>query len=345
MGFAQSKSVELGPEACWKRDAEEVSTAPPDVVVIGSCNIDLVAFAPRLPKEGETLTGTEFKTLFGGKGANQAVMAAKLGAPTAMVGKVGRDSFGQEMLANFKKAGVRTRHVTQTTSDEPESSGVAQICAGGGENHIVIVPGANACISEADVVAAAHDLMNAKVVLAQLETSLDRTLQAFRLAKTAEKPPLCVLTPAPAVPLPDEAYQLTDLICPNQTEATLLTGLPCSSEEEAMEAAKALQGKGCKQVLISMGARGALVSGLEGATMVECPAVAKELVVDTTGAGDALVGALARVIAERPQIELKRVVEAACAVASLTVQAQGAQASYPRGDDDRVTKIMRIVGI
>jgi len=315
------------------------------VVVIGSCNTDLVAFAPRLPQEGETLTGTEFKVLFGGKGANQAVMAARLGAKTSMVGKVGRDSFGRDTLQNFQDLGVDIRHVTKTIAGEPESTGVAQICVGGGENHIVIVPGANGCISESDVSNAEDVFQGAKVILAQLETSLDRTLQAFRLAKASATPALCVLTPAPAVPLPDEAFQLTDLVCPNQSETELLTGLPCGTEEEAGEAAKALMAKGCKQVLISMGSRGALVCGPEGARPVACPRVERERVVDTTGAGDALVGSLAHILAAKPGIELATAVEAACAVASLTVQVQGAQASYPSYADPRVKEILERAGI
>lgn len=322
----------------------EATAAPPaDVVVIGSCNTDLVAFAPRLPREGETLNGTEFKTLFGGKGANQAVMAAKLGAKTAMVGKVGRDSFGKDTLDNFKHVGVRTEHVTKTIPGEPHSTGVAQICVGGGENHIVIVAGANGCISESDVLAAKDLFLGAKVVLAQLETAVDRTVQAFRLAKQAAKPALCILTPAPAVPLKDEVYELTDLLCPNQSETQILTGLPCNTQEEAADASKALMAKGCKKVLISMGAKGALVCGPDGAKMVDCPKIDEDSVVDTTGAGDALVGSLAHILAAKPNIDLAKAVEAACAVATLSVQAQGAQASYPTCSDQRVKDIMKFL--
>mmetsp|Transcript_28787 Transcript_28787/g.82410 ORF Transcript_28787/g.82410 Transcript_28787/m.82410 type:complete len:352 (-) Transcript_28787:91-1146(-) len=351
MGSSQSRAAATEAQACWgARDrADETEqdgpAGPSDVVVIGSCNTDLVVFAPRLPKEGETLTGTEFKVLFGGKGANQAVMAARLGAKTSMVGKVGRDSFGRDTLQNFKEFGVNVRHVTKTIPGEPQSTGTASICVGGGENHIVITPGANGCISESDVLDAKDVFEGAKVILAQLETSVDRTLQAFRLAKAAEKPALCVLTPAPAVPLPDEAFELTDLMCPNQSETELLTGLPCGSEEEAAEAAKSLMAKGCKRVVISMGSRGALVCGPDGAALVECPKVEKEKVVDTTGAGDALVGSLARILAAKPEIELAAAVEAACAVASLTVQVQGAQASYPSFTDPQVKEILQRVGI
>mmetsp|Transcript_107676 Transcript_107676/g.335779 ORF Transcript_107676/g.335779 Transcript_107676/m.335779 type:complete len:351 (+) Transcript_107676:39-1091(+) len=346
MGSSQSRAAAAADaQACWssreRGDEAASQDGPSDVVVIGSCNTDLVAFAPRLPKEGETLTGTEFKVLFGGKGANQAVMAARLGAKTAMVGKVGRDSFGRDTLQNFRDVGVNVQHVTRTIPGEPESTGVAQICVGEGENHIVIIPGANGCISESDVQKAQDVFQGAKVILAQLETSLDRTLQAFRLAKAAEAPALCVLTPAPAVPLPDEAFELTDIVCPNQSETELLTGLPCGNEEEAAEAAKALMAKGCKKVLISMGAKGALVCTPQGATPVACPEVAKENVVDTTGAGDALVGSLAHILAAKPDIELVTAVEAACALASLTVQAQGAQASYPSHADPRVKEILQ----
>lgn len=321
------------------------SQSQAEVVVIGSCNTDLVAFAPRLPKEGETLTGQEFKVLFGGKGANQAVMAAKLGARTAMLGKVGRDAFGRDTIANFQQVGVDATHVTMTQEPEPESTGVACICVGGGENHIVIIPGANACISEANVEAAKDVLQGARVVLAQLETSIDLTLQAFRIAKAGPKPALCVLTPAPAVPLPDELYQLTDLICPNQTETELLTGLPCKSPAEAAAAAKCLMGKGCKKVLISMGSQGALVCGEGEPIPVQCPRLEKEQVVDTTGAGDALVGAVARILAARPELPLEKAVEAACAVASLSVQKKGAQDSYPTCEDPRVKAIMQPIGL
>jgi len=325
------------------------AAGPLDVVVIGSCNTDLVAFAPRLPKEGETLNGEEFQVLFGGKGANQAVIAAKLGAKTAMVGKVGRDSFGRDTIQNFKSVGIDVQHLAVTGEGEPESTGVAQICVGGGENHIVIVPGANGCITEAEVAGAEETFQKARVILAQLETSVDRTLQAFRLAKagsgTGGKPPVCILTPAPAVPLPDEMYKLVDIICPNQSETELLTGMPCKSEEEAIAAAKVLQDKGCKQVLISMGAQGALVCGPEGATHVKCPKLEKEQVVDTTGAGDALVGSLAHILAGLPEVSLERAVEAASAVATISVQSKGAQASYPSHEDQRVKDIMGKIGL
>lgn len=328
-----------------EEDAPAERSGAADVVVIGSCNCDLVAYSDRLPKEGETINGTEFKVLFGGKGANQAVMAAKLRAKTAMIGKVGRDTFGRDTLQNFREVGVNVQHVTRTVEGEPEATGVAQICVGAGENHIVIVPGANGCITEQEVTAAKDTLQSAKIVLAQLETSIDRTIQAFRLAKAGPTPPYCVLTPAPAVKLPDEVYKLCDLICPNQTETEVLTGMSCRTEQEAEAAAAALMEKGCKHVLISMGSQGALVCGPDGCKPAKCPALPKNKVVDTTGAGDALIGSLAHIMALAPKLDLVVAVEAACALATMTVQKQGAQASYPTHDDPEVKEVLATVGL
>lgn len=144
---------------------------------------------------------------------------------------------------------------------------------------------------------------------------------------------------------PDEVFELVDLICPNQTETEILTGMECKTQEQAVKAAAKLQAKGCKNVLISMGAQGALLCGPEGTTPIACPEIAKENVIDTTGAGDALIGSLAHIVTKSPELPLEKAVQAACALATITVQAQGAQASYPPHGDPRVREILGPLGL
>ncbi len=281
--------------------------------------MDLVVRVPRLPEPGETLFGKDFSEGFGGKGANQAVLAARLGAAVRIAVKLGRDSYGDKMLQNFQREGIDTTFVGRA----PGASGIALITvAESGENVISIVPGANSTLSPEDVMGAVPE---AKVLIAQLETPLDTTLAAFRLAKQGRTTTL--LNPAPAAELPAELLALTDILIPNEVEAGTLSGRRVETPEDAKDAAKALLERGPKAVVITLGGRGALL-----ATTDEAPKhipVDPARVVDTTGAGDAFVGSLGYFLACQPDLPLPEAVARACRVAALTVQKPGAQSSYP----------------
>jgi ribokinase len=297
----------------------------PKICMVGSCNVDLIARVPRLPAPGETLIGSRFQIGFGGKGANQAVMAAKLGAQVSVVTRVGDDVFGRDTLRNFQELGVDT---TYMSVDKDLFSGVAPITVdeNTGQNSIVIVPGANYGFFAADVRAAAPAIQGADVVMCQLEILMECTLEAFRVARAASgKQPLTVLNPAPAAELPDELLQLTDLFAPNEVEAAMLTGLPTDTLEQAETAARALQARGPKTVVITLGKRGALF--VEGDGAVQHIPAQEVQAVDTTGAGDSFVGSLAYFLgAGRP---LRESVEKAAAIATQSVLKTGTQTSFP----------------
>jgi len=252
----------------------------PKICVVGSSMIDLISKVPRLPKLGETLVGHSFHLGYGGKGANQAVMAAKLGAQVTMVNKVGRDVFGEGTLKNYREQGIDTTHVM---FDESRFSGVAPIFVDdNAQNCIVIVPGANLGLLPADVQNAEQVILDADILICQLEIRIETTLEAFRIAKGGNV--RTILNPAPAAPIPDELLQLTDICAPNETETELLTGLPVGTLAEAEVAARKLLSRGTGKVILTLGERGALL--VDKDTVENIPAV-KVDAVDPTGAGDA----------------------------------------------------------
>lgn len=300
------------------------NTPLPKICMVGSCNVDLIAYVPRLPAPGETLRGSKFQIGFGGKGANQAVMAAKLGAQVSVVARVGRDVFGNDTLRNFRDLGIDT---TYLGFDDELFSGVAPIMVdtNTGQNAIIIVPGANDGFYPADVRAAAPAILGAQVVICQLEIRLECTLEAFRVAKEADNGPITILNPAPAAELPDELLRLTDIIIPNEIEAAMLTGMPTDTKEQAEAAARALQARGPKTVILTLGKRGAMyVEGDNPAVYVSAEAVQA---VDSTGAGDSFVGSFAYLIAQ--QRPLHTAVEKACMIATRSVLKPGTQTSFP----------------
>jgi ribokinase len=298
----------------------------PKICVVGSSNIDLISKVPRLPMLGETLTGHSFQIGYGGKGANQAVMAARLGAQVTMVTKVGRDVFGEGTVVNYREQGIDTQHVL---FDESRFSGVAPIFVDDyAQNFIVIVPGANLGLSPSDVRAARGAIQAADLVVCQLEVPVETTLEAFRIAKAGGR--RTVLNPAPAAPLPDELLQLTDICAPNETETELLTGLPARTAAEAEAAARALRTRGPAVVILTLGERGALV--VDGDSVEHVPAL-RVAAVDPTGAGDAFIGSLAVYLGEG--LPLHEAVLRANAVAALSVMRVGTQVSFPiRSDAD-----------
>lgn len=295
-----------------------------NVCVVGACNIDLISYVPRMPAIGETLHGSKFQIGFGGKGANQAVMAAKLGANVGIVTKLGRDTFGEDTLKNFKAFGINTDHVHFT---DEAFSGVAPIAVNpSGHNSIIIVTGANDLLTEAELEAARPMIAAAGVLVCQLEIPLALSLKALAIAR--EEGVLTIFNPAPArAALPAELYELSDIICPNESETELLTGMPVESDEQVEAAARVLLARGVKTVILTLGERGALIVDRDGARRV----VAKQVdAIDTTGAGDAFVGSLATFLAQG--MALDDGVQRACMIATLSVQKRGTQSSFPSAD-------------
>lgn len=284
------------------------------IIVAGSLNMDLVVRSPRHPKPGETLLGSDFLTFPGGKGANQAVAAARVGAITSMIGRVGKDAFGDALLANLKQNGVETRYVIQ----DGGASGVALITVSDdGQNTIVVAQGANALLTPEDVDHAADLFAAGGVLLTQLEVPLESIAHAIELAKSHGIPVL--LNPAPAQPLDESLLRMVDYLLPNQHELALLTG-----EEDVEQGVVALRSLGVRNVLVTLGGDGVLL--VSETTRVHVPAH-QVTPVDTTAAGDAFVGAFgAALAAGRSPLEAVRWGNAAGALA---VTRTGAQPSLP----------------
>ncbi|MCS6852534.1 MAG: ribokinase [Gemmataceae bacterium] len=288
----------------------------PRIAVVGSINIDVVVRSRGLPRPGETLVGESFLLCCGGKGANQAVMAARLGARVAMVGVVGHDLFGEHALRNLAMEGIDARHVRR---DGGAATGMAAILVDEqGENRIIILPGANHRLTAADVESAADDIRAARLLLCQLEVPVAATHAALRLARAVGA--TTILNPAPASSLTDDLLALVDLCIPNETELASLTGL---SDAEA--GARALLRRGPSLVIVTLGDQGALI--VDSRRSEHVPAVAVE-VVDTSGAGDAFIGSLAVFLGEGAP--LAEAVRRANAVAALTVTRPGTQAAFPQ---------------
>ncbi|XP_002740450.1 ribokinase-like [Saccoglossus kowalevskii] len=296
-----------------------------NIAIVGSCNTDLISYVPRLPKPGETIHGTKFSVGFGGKGANQCVMAARLGVKVAMVSKVGDDSFGHDTIKNFQTNNVNTNHVSMT---KEAATGVAPITVNTeGQNSIVIVSGANMLITEDDAKSALSQMPDLKVVICQLEISPHTSLAAMKYAK--EKGILTIFNPAPAIPeLDSQFYKYADIFCPNETETELLTGLPVTNITEAEKAALALLDKGCSKVVITLGTQGSVVVTSETRKAIHIP-TNKVKAIDTTGAGDAFIGSLAYYLAHYPALPLEECIKRASHIASVSVCGAGTQTSFP----------------
>lgn len=293
----------------------------PKLCVVGSSNLDLNSYVERFPAPGETLMGQRFTTVYGGKGANQAVQAARLGAAVSFVGKVGNDLFGQDMLANFRQEGMDATYVSTT---DQAASGVALIVIeASGMNSIIVISGANSLLSEQDVEAARPAITSAQVLVCQMEVPMAANLAAMRIAHAAGVPIL--FNPAPiSGPVPTEVYQLADIFCPNESEAQLLTGQPVDSMEQAQAAGRILLGRGARQVILTLGARGSLLVTPQQVLQVPAPQVKA---VDTTGAGDSFVGSLAFFLGHG--LDLPTAMHRASQIAAQSVQKAGAQTSFP----------------
>ncbi len=292
----------------------------PRVCVVGSANVDLTFRTERLPRPGQTLPGRHFHLDFGGKGANQAVSAARLGADVTLIARVGSDLFGDQALERLRKEGIDTRHVG-TDADRP--TGVASIAVDdAGRNCIVVVGGANLALSPADVRASADTIRSSRVLITQFEVALETVLEALRLAHTAGV--RTILNPAPAAPLSDEMLSHIDVCVLNETEAESVTGRAVATPEDAEAAGRAIQHRGPGAVVVTLGERGVLV--LDGSRVEHFQALDVK-VVDTTGAGDAFIGGLGVFLAEG--LSVRAAAELANAVAALSVTRLGAQAALP----------------
>lgn len=292
----------------------------PRILVVGSSNTDLIIKVARIPKPGETILGGEFARAAGGKGANQAVAAARAGGAVTFIARVGRDANGEQAVAGFAGDGINVNHVLR---DPTRPSGVALILVDqNGENSIAVASGANDKLSPADVRNAKAEFRRARVVLLQLETPLPTAAASVALA--AAEGVRVVLNPAPARPLPAQLLQRIYLLTPNESEAELLTGVAVTNEATAARAADKLRTRGVQNVVITMGARGAFVAGKDVRQLI--PGF-KVNAVDATGAGDIFNGALVVALAEG--LPLLEAAQFASAAAAISVTRFGAQPSAP----------------
>lgn len=290
------------------------------ICVIGSANVDLTFRTPRMPDPGETISGHSLHQGLGGKGANQAVVAARLGGDVTFIACVGSDAFGSESIAAYENEGINTSFIRRV-EDQPTGT-AAIVVDDNAENCIVVVAGANALLSPADVRAASSAIESADAVLCQLETPIDAAIEAFRIARAANV--MTILTPAPAKSVTDELLALCDVCVPNKTEVAAITSLPAGSEKELLAAAESLRGRGVKKVAITVGSDGVLVLDDSGFSNISAIAVEP---IDTTGAGDAFTGALAISLADG--LPIAEAAQRAATVAAISVTKIGTQSSFP----------------
>lgn len=301
-----------------------------DVVVLGSLNMDLVAQVSRLPKPGETILGDRFTTVPGGKGANQAVAAARLGAKTAMIGRVGSGSFGKTLCEGLVADGV---DISAVSVSDRTPSGTALIAVAPQNNQIIVVPGANGEVGQDALTALTQCVEKAKVLLLQFEIPLPVVESAAAIARAAGL--TVMVDPAPARgPLSDQFCQHISILTPNQTEAGLLTGVEVVDGKSAIAAAQILHQQGIQTVIIKLGELGSVCVTAEGA--FSTPAFSVKAT-DTVAAGDAFNGGLAAAlcqsgVAEKGELShdvLKRAISYASAVSAIAVTRSGAQSAMP----------------
>ena len=288
-------------------------------MVVGSANIDLTTFTDSMPRPGETIFGREFHLGFGGKGANQAVAARLCGARVSMVARVGDDLFGPATIRNFQERGIEAGHVMVTKG---VSSGVAPIFVdSAGQNRILVVKGANDRLSPADVDAAADLLRTADCIVLQLEIPLETVYHTLRFGR--KHGIRTILNPAPGQPLDLAEVVNADYLIPNETEAEALGGMPVHNVPEAWTCCESLVARGSRRVIVTLGENGSLVAGAEGVCHVAAHNVTP---VDTTGAGDAFIGAFATFLASGH--EESDAIQRANVYAALSTLAPGTQRSF-----------------
>ena len=293
------------------------------ICVIGSLNMDLVVNVDTMPKPGQTIIGSNFKEVPGGKGANQAVAMARLNGNVSMIGKVGEDGFGQTLINSLKNDKVDTTYI-QTAKG---ATGVALITVDkNAQNSIVVSPGANFEVKEDDIDNNIEAIKNSDIVVLQLETPLNTIKYALNKAKELNK--YTILNPAPAVKLDDEIIKNVDLLTPNETELEIISGVSIETEEDIQKAAQIMIEKGVKELIVTLGSKGSLYINKEKSMFKKAYKVEA---VDTTAAGDSYTGALAVALSQDNGIEDS--MDFASKVGALSVLKEGAQSSLPTLED------------
>lgn len=294
-----------------------------NICVIGSLNMDLVVNVDTMPKPGQTIIGSNFKEVPGGKGANQAVAMARLNGNVSMIGKVGEDGFGQTLINSLKNDKVDTTYI-QTSKG---ATGVALITVDkNAQNSIVVSPGANFEVKEDDIDNNIEAIKNSDIVVLQLETPLNTIKYALNKAKELNK--YTILNPAPAVKLDDEIIKNVDLLTPNETELEIISGVSIETEEDIQKAAQIMLEKGVKELIVTLGSKGSLYINKEKSMFKKAYKVEA---VDTTAAGDSYTGALAVALSQDKNIE--DAMDFASKVGALSVLKEGAQSSLPTLED------------
>lgn len=294
-----------------------------NICVIGSLNMDLVVNVDTMPKPGQTIIGSNFKEVPGGKGANQAVAMARLNGNVSMIGKVGEDAFGQTLINSLKNDRVDTTYIETTKG----ATGVALITVDkNAQNSIVVSPGANFEVKEEDIDNNIKAIENSDIVVLQLETPLNTIKYALKKAKELNK--YTLLNPAPALKLDDEIIKNVDLLTPNETELEIISGVSIETEEDIQKAAQVMIEKGVKELIVTLGSKGSLYINKEKSIFKKAYKVEA---VDTTAAGDSYTGALAVALSNDKIIE--EAMDFASKVGALSVLKEGAQSSLPTLED------------
>lgn len=280
--------------------------------------MDLVTVCERAPKGGETLFGKEFFQVPGGKGANQAVAIGKLGTQVTMLGKIGNDSFGKDLVASMKNSGVNTEYIENSAS----STGIAKIIVeANGQNRILVVSGANMDVDRAYIDRHIDVINDSDILVTQLEIPIDTVEYVLKKAKEAGK--ITILNPAPAAQLNDEIIKNSDIIIPNESELGIITSMPTNTLKEIEAAAQKLLNMGVKELIVTLGSQGSLHLNKKGSTL---HSAYKVNAVDTTAAGDSFIGGLVKNIQDD---NLDEAIEFATKVSAITVTRKGAQISIP----------------
>ena len=294
-----------------------------NICVIGSLNMDLVVNVDKMPKPGQTIIGSNFKEVPGGKGANQAVAMARLNGNVSMIGKVGEDGFGQTLINSLKNDKVDTTYIKTTKG----ATGVALITVdNNAQNSIVVSPGANFEVKEEDIDNNIEAIKNSDIVVLQLETPLNTIKYALKKSKELNK--YTILNPAPALKLDDEIIKNVDLLTPNETELEIISGVSIETEEDIQKAAQIMIEKGIKELVVTLGSKGSLYINKEKSIFKKAYKVEA---VDTTAAGDSYTAALAVALSKDKNIE--EAMDFASKVGALSVLKEGAQSSLPTLED------------